>query len=100
MPEPVLRAEFAGLRVNVLNTAVNKYTFSYTLELPRMRQTACGKYLTVTATGYNGTLTKKTKIFVRNCKSSYCIYLFGFFFKFFYLGGGSFHITKVLFGNM
>ena len=98
MPEPVVRAEFDGLKVNVLNTAVNNYTFSYTLELPRVRQIACGKDLTVTATGYNGTLTKKTKIFVRNCKSGCCIYLFAFFQVFF--GGESFHITKVLFGNM
>ena len=82
LPEPVLKAEFLGRRVNVLNTAVNYYTFRYTLELPRVRQIACGKDLTVTAAGYNGTLTKKTKIFVRNCKSVYCIFFF--FFKLFW----------------
>ena len=83
MPEPVLKAEFLGLKVNVLNTAVNNYTYSYTLELPRVRQFACGKDLTVTAAGYNGALTKKTKIFLRNCKSGYCIYLFIYFQIFF-----------------
>ena len=52
-----------------------------------MRQIACGKDLTVTATGYNGTLTKKAKIFVRNCKCGCCIYLFNFFFQVFFLRG-------------
>ena len=78
MPEPVLKGEFLGLRVNVLKAAVNSYTFRYTLELPRVGEISCGKDLTITAAGYNGTLTKKTKIFVRNCKSGCCIYLFFF----------------------
>ena len=79
MPEPVLKSEFLGLKVNVLNTAVNNYTFTYTLELPRVRQIACGKDLTIIAAGYSGTLTKKTEIFVKNCKSGYWYYLLLFF---------------------
>ena len=79
MPEPVLKAQFLGVRVNVLNTTVNRYTFNYTLELPRLTQIACGKDLTVTATGHYDALTKTTKILVKDCKFVYFIHLFFFF---------------------
>ena len=71
-----MKAEFLGLRVNVLNRTLNGYTFNYTLELPQLIQTGFGKDLTVTATGNNGTLTKKSKIFLRNCKCDHYISLF------------------------
>ena len=79
-----MKAEFLNLRVNVLNTTLNRYTFNYTLELPRFMQNGCGKDLTLTVTGNNDTLTKKTKIFVRNCKSDpYICLLFSSCFSFY-----------------
>ena len=72
VPPPVVDAKFLGLDLKVQSTTVNSYTHNYTLELPQLTQTACGKELTVTATvtatGYNRNLTAKMKIFVRNCK--------------------------------
>ena len=60
---------------------MSSYTFNYTLELPKL--SAFRKDLTVTAIGYNDTLTKKTKIFVRNCKSDYhvCLLFLNYCFR-------------------
>ena len=91
-----MKAKFLGLSVNVLNTTLNHYTFNYTLELPRLMQNACGKDLTLTATGNNDTLTTKTKIFVRNCKSDPYICLF--FLKLFLVL--LFCFSNLLFGNI
>lgn len=71
VPAPERQGEFIGQKLNVLNTKVNSYTHNYTLELPRLTQKTCGKELTVKATGCNGLLTEKTKIFVKKCKYEY-----------------------------
>ena len=74
VPQPKVNAEFIGEKLNVVNTTVNSYTHDYTLELPRLDQTVCGKELTATATGHNGTITDKIKIFLKNCKCGYYVY--------------------------
>ena len=71
VPPPVVAAEFLGLKLAVVSTAVNNYTHKYTLELPQLTKTVCGQELTVTATGYNRNLSDKMKIFVKNCKYDY-----------------------------
>ena len=68
VPQPIVQAEFIGQKLSVLSTTVNSYIHNYTLELPQLNPTTCGKELTVTVFGYNGTLTDKTKIYVSNCK--------------------------------
>ena len=72
VPPPIVVGEFLGLNLTVRSTEVNSYTHNYTLELPPLTQRVCGKELTltatVTATRYNGNLTRKMKIFVKNCK--------------------------------
>ena len=71
VPQPVVEGHFIGKTLIVTSSTVNDYTFNYTLQLPQLEQAACGKELTITAKGYNGTLTNKTKIFVKNCKYFY-----------------------------
>ena len=71
VPQPKVEAEFNGKKVEVRNAIVNSYTHNYTLQLPKLTQTACGTVLEVTAAGYNGTLTNKTKISLNNCKYDY-----------------------------
>ena len=66
-----MRGTFAGQKLTVNNVTVNSYTHAFKLQLPRLTQQVCGEELQVTATGYNGTLTDKTKIFVENCKYDY-----------------------------
>ena len=62
-------------KINVIDARVNSYTHSFILQLPLLTQTACGRELQVTTTGYNGTSTYKTKILVKNCKCDYYSYL-------------------------
>ena len=83
VPQPEVQAEFNGQKVvKVINATVNSYTHIFILELPLLTQRVCGKELTVTATGYNGTLTNKTKIFLKDCK--YLLRLFTLvFFSYF-----------------
>ena len=71
VPQPIVEGEFIYQKLNVLNKSINTYTHNFTLELPQMTQKACGKELTVIATGYNGTLIEKIKVFVENCKYLY-----------------------------
>ena len=73
VPQPVVQAEFFGQKLNVLKTTINSYTHNYTVQLPQLTQTVCGKELIVVATGYNGTLTSKIKIYVNNCKYDYYV---------------------------
>ena len=73
VPQPIVKATFIGQERNVLNRTINNYKHNYTLELPRLTKAVCGKNLTVTATGHNGTLTKNVQIFVKNCKYDYYI---------------------------
>ena len=73
VPQPVVQGEFNGETLIVVNTSVNSYTHNYTLQLPQLTQRACGKELTVKTTGHNGSLIKKTRIFLNNCKYFYCI---------------------------
>ena len=68
VPRPIVQAEFIGQKLNVLSTTVNSYIHNYTLEVPQLNPTACGKELIVTITGYNDALTDKIKIYVSNCK--------------------------------
>ena len=72
-----MTGKFAGQVLNVINTTVNSYTHTFTLQLPRLTQQVCSRELEVTATGYNATgiLAEKTKIFVKNCKYDYCVHL-------------------------
>ena len=56
------------------NATVNVYTHNYALQLPQLTQKVCGKEFTITSTGYNGTLTHRTKIFVKNCKYDYYVH--------------------------
>ena len=73
VPVPIVQAEFIGQKLNVLSRTVNSYLHNYTLELPQLNPTVCGKELTITVTGYNGTLTDKIKIYMSNCKYDYCV---------------------------
>ena len=70
-----MEAEFIGQKINVLSTTVNNFTHNYTLKLPQLTQKACGKQLTVTATGYTVTLTEKIKIYMSKCKYEYYVHL-------------------------
>ena len=74
VPQPVLQGKFIGQKLIVKYTTVNRYTHNFTLQLPLLTQRACGKELQVTATGHNGTLTDRTKIFVKNCKYDCHVY--------------------------
>ena len=65
VPQPIVEGEIIYKKLNVLNKSVNTYTHNFTMELPQMTQKACGKELTVIATGYNGTLIEKVKSFCR-----------------------------------
>ena len=76
VPQPVVQAEFIGQKLIALNRTINNYKHNYTLELPRLTQTVCGKELRVTATGHNGTSTKNVQVFVRNCKYDYYVQSF------------------------
>ena len=78
VPPPVVEAEFLGLKLTVVSKRVNSYTHNYTLELRQLTKTACGKELTVTATGYNRNLNEKMKILLKNCKYHYMFVLFLF----------------------
>ena len=75
VPQPKVKGEFMGQKINVIDATVNSYTHSFILQLPLLTQTACGKELHVTTIGYNRTSTYKTKIFVKNCKCYYYIFL-------------------------
>ena len=68
VPQPLVQGVFSDQNLTVLSRTVNRYTYIFTLQLLLLTQTACGKELTLTSTGYNGTLTKKCKIFVETCK--------------------------------
>ena len=68
VPQPQVQVEFIEQKVTVLNVPISSYTHRFILQLPLLTQTECGKELTITATGYNGSLVKRTKIFVENCK--------------------------------
>ena len=68
VPQPKVEGEFVGQKLKVIDAAINSYTHSFILQLPLLTQNACGRELQVTATGYNGISTEKTKIFVKNCK--------------------------------
>ena len=68
VPQPEVRPEFTSRILTVLSKPVNNYAHTYTLELPRLTQTTCGRELIVTAVGHSSTLTKKIKFFVENCK--------------------------------
>lgn len=72
VPRPVVEGKFIGKTLNAQNATVNSFTTNYTLELPQLTQTTCGKELTITATGLNDkSITLKTKIFLRNCKYAF-----------------------------
>ena len=76
VPQPDVQGDFNAKKLTVLKDKVNSYTHNFTLLLPRLTQTVCGKELILTATGYNNiSITDKTKINVRNCKYDYCLYL-------------------------
>ena len=79
VPPPVVEAEFLGVKLTVVNKTIDSYTHNYTLELPQLTKTACGEELTVTATvtatGYNRNLTEKMKIFLKNCKYHYYMFV-------------------------
>ena len=75
VPQPKVQAEFNGQKVIVIKATVNSYTHIFTLALPLLTQRVCGKELTVTAMGYNGTLTTKTTIFLKDCKYYHYSYL-------------------------
>ena len=75
VPQPKVQAEFIGQALKVADATINSYTHYYTLEVPQLTQTQCGKELTVTASGNDKTLTFNTKIFVRNCKYDSYIHL-------------------------
>ena len=76
VPQPLVEAEFAGQKLNFIKGALNSYTHTFTLELPLLTQTKCGRELQVTATGHNGTsITDKTKIFLKNCKYDFYVHL-------------------------
>ena len=49
---------------------------NFKLQLPLLTHTVCGRELQVTATGYNGTLTDSTRIFVGDCKYDYHVHSF------------------------
>ena len=68
VPQPLVQGVFSDQNLTVLSGTVNRYTYIFTLQLLLLTQRACGKELTLTSTGYNGTLTKKCKIFVETCK--------------------------------
>ena len=63
-----MQAEFIGQKLNVLSTTINSYIHNYTLELPQLNPTACGKELILTVTGYNDALTGKFKVYESKCK--------------------------------
>lgn len=71
LPQPDVKAFFLGQMLNIKNETVNSYTHNFTLQLPVLTQLACGRELTIAATGYNGTLSLKIKIRVKNCKYVY-----------------------------
>ena len=71
VPQPKVKGEFIGKKINVIDATVNSYTHSFILQLPLLTQTTCGRKLQVTTIGYSGTSTYKTKIFVKNCKCNY-----------------------------
>ena len=75
MPQPVVQGELIGQIISVQNATVNSYTNVYTLQLPLLTQAICGKVLTVTVTGYSGTISKTTNIFVESCKYFYFLHL-------------------------
>ena len=75
VPQPEVKDEFMGKTINVIDATVNSYTHRFILQLPLLTQTACGRELQVTTIGYSGTSNYKTKIFVKNCKCNYYIYL-------------------------
>ena len=75
VPQPDVQGDFNDNKFTASGARVNSFTHNFTLQLPRLTQTVCGKELMVTATGYNASITDKTKIFVRNCKYDYCVYL-------------------------
>ena len=75
VPQPLVVAEFAGQKLKVIKAALNSYTHNFTLVLPQLTQTQCGRILEVTATGYNDALTDKTKIFLKNCKYDFYVHL-------------------------
>lgn len=70
-----MQAHFIGQKLDIVNVTINSYTHNFTLQLPQLTQTTCGRELTVKATGFNGTLTDETKIFLRNCKYDYYVHL-------------------------
>ena len=76
VPQPDVQGDFNAKKLTVLKAKLNSYTHNFTLQLPRLTQTVCGKELILTATGYNNiSITDKTKIKVRNRKYDYCLYL-------------------------
>ena len=94
VPKPVLQGKFNGQKLNVIYATVNRYTHNFTLQLPLLAETACGRELQVTATGYNGTLIDITKIFVWNCKYDYHVHLFLVLSHSSSICPESFHTTK------
>lgn len=66
-----MQGEFIGQDLSVLHATVNNYTHNFTLQLPQLTQTECGKVLTIKAIGHNGTLNATTGIFVENCEYFY-----------------------------
>ena len=74
VPQPKVQGLFNGHSVQVLKETVNSYTHNFTLQLPLLTQTDCGKELTITATENNRTLNYTTQIFVKNCKYDYYVH--------------------------
>ena len=75
VPQPLVEAELGGQKLDVIDTTSNNYTHNFTLVLPLLTQKICGRELQIKASGYNGTLTDKTKIFLRNCKYDYYVHI-------------------------
>ena len=99
IPQPTVEGEFIGQKVNILNKTIDSYTHNYTLQLPRLTQTSCGKELTVRTIGCNGIIANKTKVFVENCKydTKSMLFLLWIFFNNFFLE--IFHVNKRSFPN-
>lgn len=100
VPQPKVQGTFNRQNLSVLGTTVNSYTHTFTLQLPQLTQTECGKELTIIATENNHTLTYQTKIFVENCKYDYYIHYILVLRYFLEKIQQSFRAIKRSFGNI
>ena len=71
VPAPTVQWRFFPSNyLNASKVENNDYNFTYSIKLPPLTQEMCGRELFVKAVGYSGEATRKSNVFLANCKSN------------------------------